>query len=67
LTLYGDQAPIDHRISAEAPPPNTVFQPTRCASLDPQDRWHFDASTDVSMLYPRSERLNADRWALALK
>ena len=44
-------------------PSNTAFQPTRCASLALQDRWHFDASTDLSMLYPRSERLNADRWA----
>jgi hypothetical protein len=45
------------------PPPNNVFQPTRCASLALEDQWHFGASTNLSMLYPRSERLNTSRWA----
>jgi hypothetical protein len=31
-------------------PPNTVFQPTRCASLALQDRRHFDTSTDLLLL-----------------
>jgi len=42
---------------------NTTFQPTRCASLAFRDRSHFDTITDLSMLYPRSERLNAGRSA----
>jgi len=40
---------------------NNAFQPTRCASLALQDRWHFGSSTDLSMPYLRSERLNAGR------
>jgi len=43
-------------------PSNTVFQPTRCAALARQDRWHFDISTDLLMPYSRSERLNTGRW-----
>jgi hypothetical protein len=47
------------------PRANTAFQPTRCAALALQDRWHFGTSTDLSMSYLRSERLNAGRWAAA--
>jgi len=45
--------------------PNNAFQPTRCASLALQDRWYFDTITDLLMLYSRSGRLNASRWAVA--
>jgi hypothetical protein len=43
-------------------PANTAFQPTRCAPLALQDRRHFDTTANLSMLYPRSERLNAGRY-----
>jgi hypothetical protein len=46
-------------------PPNNAFQPTRCAALALQDRWHFETSADLSNPYPRNERLNARRWTVA--
>ena len=42
---------------------NNAFQPTRYATLAPQDRRHFKRTTDLSKPYPRSERLNPGRSA----
>jgi hypothetical protein len=49
-SIVADDA-LDRAVSAVAgcDAPYWGFQPTRCAALALQDRWHFGASTDLSM------------------